>query len=79
MYVFDRAQEVSGVHGAGITGWQSLDWGCRAGVMGRESCLWTVLQRELKGMCLLQEAALTRLDSLGFQWNQQVQIHFLSP
>lgn len=47
--------------------------------MGRESCLWTLLQRELKGMCLLQEAALTRLDSLGFQWTQQVQIQPLSP
>ena len=52
--------------------WQSLEWGRRLGVMGRESCVWTVLQRELRGMCLLQEKALHRLDSLGFQWQQQV-------
>ena len=52
--------------------WQSLEWGHIVGVMGRECCLWMALQLELMQNCLLQEKAMSRLNSLGFDWELRV-------
>ncbi|KAK9794360.1 hypothetical protein WJX73_004870 [Symbiochloris irregularis] len=52
--------------------WVGLEWGAQGGLRAREVVLWSQLQREFKKRCLLPDAAIKRLDAIGFCWDPQV-------
>lgn len=63
--------------------WTGLELGPQGGLRAREVVLWSQQQREFRRRSLLPEAAIRRLDAIGFCWDpkvclpcEQQQLHF---
>lgn len=52
--------------------WLGFDWGRKGGLQARELALWVQLQREFRRRNLLGTDAVKRLETIGFNWEPEV-------